>query len=256
MTERAGFLVAAILLASGFVWAARLFLSPDNLSNSSAALLALAVLGAVAVAALGIVLSHGQWARRFGYAVLAGQIALLVTMDFDGFGWVALVVTAAALLATTGPWLDRFLRQLPPADGPPAEAVLLALGLLVTPAADAVAAPAGLTAWHWSAAIATAVVAWSYSQAHVAGLWSARLAVPVVLLVAGLASPPGGLVLLLVVAAGLSALAWTGGAVRAVTPLQPQPADGVAVPPELVPADLLARAGYDERGRRIEKRNG
>lgn len=256
MSTRAGFVAAGALLASGVIWVIRLLVAPGYFADSSGALLGLAILVAASVAALGIVLSRGKWARRLGFVVLAGQVALLVTMDLDGWGWACLVVTAAALVLTAGPWLDGFLRKLPPADGPSLPAILLALGFVLTPAAVALSAPAGLSAWHWLAAVSITVIGWSYSRAHLAGLWAARLGAPVFLVVAALASPPGGLALLVGVAAVLGALAWAGGTARAVMPIEPRPGRGVAVPPQLVPADVLARAGYDERGRRIENHDG
>lgn len=253
MSSRSGFWVAAVVLVGAAVWATRLVLAPDYFADSSGSLLGLSLLAAAAVASLGIVLSHGRWARRLAVVVIAGQAGLAATMDLGVWGWTAVAATALSTVAIAGPWLDAYLRKLPPADAPPAAAVVLALGLVLSPAAVALSAPAGLTAWHWVAAGVLVGAAWSYSRALILGLWAARLLVPATLLIAAAASPAAGLVFLVAVAGSLGGLAWTGGAARAVTPLLPKPGRGVAVPPQLVPAELLAKAGYDESGRRIEK---
>ena len=68
---------------------------------------------------------------------------------------------------------------------------------------------------------------------------------------AALAAPPlGGGIVLVVTGAVLAVLAWHGEASLAVIDLLPRPGGGVAVPPRLVPPDVLRPAGYDEDGRR------
>ena len=50
---------------------------------------------------------------------------------------------------------------------------------------------------------------------------------------------------------GVAWLAWWPATELAVNPIVPR-ADGVAVPPQLVPPDVLTRAGFDDRGRPIK----
>ena len=243
-----GFGAAGLLLLAGALWGLRLIFDPEPLADGAGALVAITMIVAAAVAALGLVLSRGRWARRFGLAVVAAQLALGVALEATVFGWVALAATAGALVLLGGPWLDSFLRQLPPADPPPAAAVALALGLVAVPGFLGLSAPGGVAWTHWAAALGALLTGWAFSRALPVGLWSGRLLVPVLVLGAGLQSPPAGLVGLALLALAIGALAWSPAATRAVHPLVPR-AEGVAIPPQLVPSDLLARAGYDERGR-------
>lgn len=243
-----GFLAAGFVLATGAVWGGRLIIDPAPISDGSAALIAISVVVGAATAALGLVLSRGRWARRVSIGVLAVQLGLTVLLDPAPIGWAALAVTGVALILVAGPWLDGFLRLLPPADPPPLPAVVLALAFVALPGLLGIAAPGGVGAGHWLAALVALATGWAFSRALSVGLWSARLAVPALLVVAALDSPPGGAVVLVAGAVGMAALAWSAPVRRAIHPLVPR-ADGVAVPPQLVPSDLLEQAGYDERGR-------
>ena len=243
-----GFVAAGMVLLSGALWGVRLIFQPEPLSDGAGALVAITMIVMAAVAALGLVLARGRWARRLGGAVVVAQLALAVGLEGTVLGWVALGGTALALILLGGPWLDSFLRRLPPANPPPAAAVTLALGLLAVPGLLGLSAPGGVAWIHWVAALGAMTTGWAFSRALALGLWSARLLVPGLVVAAGFRSPPAGLTGLLALAVAIAALAWSPAATRAVHPLVPQ-ADGVAVPPQLVPSDLLARAGYDERGR-------
>ena len=171
-------------------------------------------------------------------------------MDLGGWGIVALAATTVSIVLVAGPWLDDFLRRLPPAEPIPPAAMALALGLVLVPGALAVSSPGGVEAMHWVAGKVPVVTAWAFARALRTGLWSARLVVPVLLIAAGLSSTVVGTVVALALAITAAALAWSAPVNRAVTPLVAR-ADGVAVPPQLVSPELLARAGFDERGRPV-----
>lgn len=247
-----GFLAAGFVLGSGALWGVRLILQPHPFADGPAALLAISLVVGGAVAALGLVLSRGRWARVVGSTAVAAQLSLAVVLDATIFGWVAVAATATTFVLLGGPWLDTFLRRLPPADPPPLPAVLLALGFVALPGILGVSAPGGTSGAHWIAAMAALLVGWAFARALGVGLWGARLVVPPLLVLAALQSPVGGAVLLVVCAVGVAVLAWSPPVGRAVHPLVAR-ADGVAVPPQLVPSDLLAQAGYDERGRPIPR---
>ncbi|NNF11245.1 MAG: hypothetical protein HKN74_13275 [Acidimicrobiia bacterium] len=247
-----GFIVAASVLVAGIATSVRLLVSPDALADGSAALVAISVMVASAVSVVGLVMVRARWARRLGLGLMAGQLALALTLEFSIAGWVALGATATCLMLLLGPWLDGFLRRLPAADPLPPASMMLAIALVFVPAGAGVSAPAGPRAMHWVAAGAALLVAWGYARAVSAGLWGARLAVPAALVAAAVQSPPGGAVVLVVLGGALAVLAWLPGSAQAVRPLIPS-APGVAVPPELVPPELLAKAGYDERGRPRKK---
>ena len=247
-----GFVVAASLLAAGAVWALRLIFAPELFAASSGATLGLDLLIVSATAGTGMVVSRGRWTRNLGWFLVAVELVLSVIMDLDAWGWVALVATLGTLVLLSGPWLASFLRQLPPTAAPPNAAVFLALGLLLTAGLVAIGTPAGMEPAHWLAAAASVIVALLYSRAMPLGLWAARTLVPLLIAVAAFFSPLLGGLLLGAGAVGMLVLAWSGPAALAVYSLIPTAA-GVAVPPELVPPELLAAAGYDERGRKREE---
>jgi len=105
---------------------------------------------------------------------------------------------------------------------------------------------------HWVAAGWAMVTGWAFGRALNAGLWSARVVVPVLLVAAAIASPFPGSLVLVGAAAAAAGLAWWPATELAVNPIVPQ-ADGVAVPPQLVPPEILSRAGFDDRGRRVDR---
>lgn len=247
-----GFIVAASVLLAGIAGSVRLLAAPDRFADGSAALIAISLMLASAVVAVGLVLVRGRWARRLGLGLIVGQLVLALVLELNPAGWVALTASAVSLALLLGPWLDGFLRQLPVAEPLPPASMLLAIGLVFVPAGLGLSVPAGPRASHWVAAGMALVVAWGYSRALAAGLWGARLAVPAALATAAFQSPPAGAALLVALGAGTLALAWSPGGTQAVRPLIPA-ARGITVPPELVPPGLLAEAGYDDRGRPRKK---
>ncbi|NNF86911.1 MAG: hypothetical protein HKO82_06275 [Acidimicrobiia bacterium] len=248
-----GFIASASVLLAGFAWGLRLINAHSPLADGSAALLALSVVVAAAVATLGLVLARGQWARRLALGLLAFQVAMSAVLDLGAWGIIALAATAASIVLVAGPWLDRFLRRLPPAEPIPPAAMMLGLGLVLVPGLLAVSSPGGVEVMHWVAGLGSLATAWAFARALRMGLWSARIVVPLLLIGAALASNVAGTVVALGLAITSVALAWSAPVNRAVTPLLAR-ADGVAVPPQLVPPELLARAGYDDRGRPIPRK--
>jgi len=243
-----GFIASASVLVAGFVWGLRLINAAAPFDGGSGALLGVSLVVAAAVATLGLVVARGRWARRMALGLLAVQAGLAVAMDLAGWGILALAATAASIVLVAGPWLDRFLRRLPPAEPIPPAAMALGLGLVVVPGILAVTSPGGVEEVHWAAALFSLVTAWAFARALRVGLWSARVVVPLLLIAAAAASTLVGALVAVAMAVSAAALAWSAPVNRAVTPLLAR-ADGVAVPPQLVPPELLARAGYDDRGR-------
>lgn len=219
------FVAAGALVVAAAAWLLELtFVRGGPFASDSGALLGIDLLLLSAVAAIGVLLVHARWARRLAYGALAAEGALAVVMPIGPWWWAGLAGTAAALMAVSGPWLDGWVRKLPSAAGPPAQAVLLALGLVTLPGLVALSSPAGLTVWHWLFTALGLTVLWAYSRAHRAGLWVARL-LPLLALPPALASPWGGAALLIGGTAVLARLAWTEPALLAVAPLVPGKAD-------------------------------
>jgi hypothetical protein len=247
-----GFIASGSVMLAGFVWGLRLISAPGPFADSSGALLAIGLVVVSAVSSLGMILSRGRWARRLGVAVLATEVVLALVMDLDQWGVIALAATLPAIGLVAGPWLDGFLRRLPPSEPIPPAAVALGLGLLAVPGLLALSSPGGIEVIHWVVAVLALATAWAFARALRVGLWSARVVIPIALVGAALASSPRGLLLGLALAVTCAVLAWSEPVDRAVTPLLATAA-GVAVPPELVPPDLLAKAGYDDRGRPVKR---
>lgn len=248
-----GFVASVSVLLAGFVWGLRLMNASAPMAGDSGALLGLSLVIAAAVATLGLVLARGRWARRLALGLLAFQVGLSIVMDLDGWGIGSLGVTAVSIVLVAGPWLDGFLRRLPPAEPIPPAAMTLGLGLVLVPGLLAAASPGGVDGAHWAAALLSLITAWAFARALRLGLWSARLVVPLLLVAAGLVSTLAGTLMAFALAIAGCALAWAPSVNRAVTPLLAR-AEGVAVPPELVSPELLARAGYDDRGRPVQRK--
>jgi hypothetical protein len=244
-----GFVVAASVLVASFVWSGRLILAPTELAEDASILAALGVLLLGIVSSLGIVLSRGQWTRYLALALVAALAVLGVFLPLDGWGWSTLVITAIALFLLVGPWLDGFLRRLPPADAPPPAATALGLGLVAAPLVVALAAPGGLHPLHWTAAGVCVGSGWFFARALPGAVLIVRTLPPVALAGAAAVNTAYGIVATGLLALSVTGLAWRRDASLAVNPLAPRPASGLSVPAELVPIELLAAAGYDERGR-------
>ncbi|OFW66627.1 MAG: hypothetical protein A2Z12_08320 [Actinobacteria bacterium RBG_16_68_21] len=201
------------------------------------------------VASAGMLLARGRWAAPTGAAIALTWIGVALANPLDALALAALAAAAAALAAALGPWLRRWLRHFPRADGPPPAAVVILLTLLATPVVAAFAAPggipvAGVALSIWSVALAVAV-----ARAALGSLSAIRVLHPALALVAAIgAGLPGGLAIG-AVGAATAALAWRRDVRIALAPAAPQRSSAVAIPPELVPPDILEAAGLDDTGR-------
>lgn len=249
---RAPFAVTALLVLAAVGRSAELLLDPDPFAAGPAVVLAASMTAGALIAATGILVARGRWARTAGLVVAAAALGLGAVEPLDPAGIVLLAASGVALAGLAGPWLARgWLRHLPSADGPPAAAVALVLGLMALPGLVALSRPAGLGALDWALVAAAPVLGWALGRGHPAALWAIRLALPALALAAGIAAGlPGGPV---IAVAGLAAggAAWIGAVSRSVSPLTPERVPAVPFPPELVPGDVLRAAGFDERGRRV-----
>ncbi|NNC93584.1 MAG: hypothetical protein HKN80_13960, partial [Acidimicrobiia bacterium] len=148
-----GFIASASVMLAGVMWGLRLINAPGPFAESSGALLAVGLVLISAVSSLGMALARGVWARRVGAAVLAAQVALALVMDLDGWGMTTLAATLLAIGLIAGPWLDGFLRRLPPSEPIPSAAMALGLGLVAVPGVLAASSPGGIEAAHWVAGV-------------------------------------------------------------------------------------------------------
>ena len=247
--QRSPVVIAATVVLASLAWALVLAFGSGPFAGSSAALLAGDLLVVGTVVAVGIVLSRGRWTRRAALVLLGGQAATGVVFEVDGWWMAAVMLSALAIGSVSGPWLARWLRRLPRADGPPPRAVSLSLGLMALPALVAVTAPEGVLAGGWVLSAFSLIAAWTYSQAWLPALWAVRVGLPVFGIVAGAGLPWIGILVLGLGVVILTALAWSPDVRRAAMTPTPAPVDLIPIPPELAPPEILEAAGLDDRGR-------
>lgn len=245
---RRALIATSVLLVSTVAWMTDLVTSPGPFSPDAGALLGADLVVVGAVAATAITLGHARWALRTGVTTATAGLALALVLPVDGPWVVAVAASGTALVLLTARWTGAIVRGRPAAAGPPREAVLLSLLLLVLPGVAALLGWRGLGPAHWLVVVAAVAGLFVYTRALPGALVAVRWAMPAVLVVATVLDRGPARVAWLVAAAAVGGLAWRPGVRLAVRPLARQ---GTAVPilPELVPQDVLDAAGVDERGR-------
>lgn len=245
-------LTAALVAGfTGTVGLVHLAIDPTPFDEQRSLLVAsgMAILTLVVIA--GVLLARGRWSRWAALALGAAWLGIAARGDLDVGGLVVIVGGATMVAISAGPWLPRWLRHRPAADGPPPSAVALLLSLLAMPAVIGLSGPEpGLTEWLgalWALLLATGV-----SRALPAALWAGRILHLPMLIAVGvsLGLPSGSAVVLL--GAAQTALLWRRDVHLAVSPLLPPPSGSVPIPPELVDPAILREAGYDDRGTPLE----
>lgn len=238
-------LFALSLLCSGLIAASRIWTITEE--GPPGAVMATTLIILVAVAIIGMLVGHARWARRLGIG-LAGLGLLVVGLgEVDGWWWPGVLSAAVALGGLIGPGMKGTVRDLAPALGPPPQAVLLPLALMGAPAAVVLTRLDGIDRWAWLAIGCCWGSAALYAKAGWGGLTAVRALVPLTLATSAV-GPPIPAVVDLTLAGAVLALAWTVNARVAIRPLV-QPGSRKPILPEMVPADLMDRAGYDSRGR-------
>jgi hypothetical protein len=238
-------LFALSLLCSGLIAASRIWTMTE--SGSRAAVIATTVIVLQAVAVIGMLVGHARWARRLAIGLAVLGLVVVGLGEFDGWWWPGVLSAAVALGGLIGPGMKGTVRDLAPALGPPPQAVVLPLVLMAAPGLVAVTRPDGIDGWAWLAIGCCWAAAALYAKAGWGGLTAVRALAPLALATSAV-GPPVPAVVDLTVAGAVLALAWTANARVAIRPLV-QPGSRKPILPEMVPADLMDRAGYDSRGR-------
>jgi hypothetical protein len=207
------------VVAAAIAWTLHLGAAPDPFAAASGLMLAAGLVVFSLVDATGLLLSRGRWSRRLGLALAAAGGGIFVGTDGSLVGGVAVLLSGAALLGLTGPWLDGWIRQRPAAEGPGPWPLGVVFGSLALLPAVGIAAPARLTAWHLLLGLSGIALAWGYGRAQLWGLWAIRLGLPLLALPAVLAGPLAGGLLLVALVAGIVVASWTRHARLAVVPL-------------------------------------
>lgn len=238
-------LFALSLLCSGLIAATRIWTMTG--AGPRQAVMATTLVTLVAVAVVGMLIGHARWARRLAIGLAVLGLLAVGAGEVDAWWWPGVMSAAVALAGLIGPGMKGTVRDLAPALGPPPQAVLLPLVLLAAPGLVALTRPDGIDAWAWLAVGCCWASAALYAKAGWGGLTMVRLVAPTSLAISAVGSALSAAVDL-AVAAAVVALAWTVNARVAIRPLV-QPGSRKPILPEMVPADLLDRAGYDSRGR-------
>lgn len=202
------------------MWSLAVATRPDDpFSTDAGVLVSIGLLAFSLIAAVGLLLPRGRWARNLARALLLGEALLAAAVPLAGWAVPALVATAVSVVGIQGKWLDGWLRRLPAAEGPGLKAMLFALGAIALVPVVGLAAPGGVEIRQGLLGAMGVLIAWGYSKAHVWALWAGRVVLPVVAVVAASASGFPGAIALLAAGFSLTYLAWTKDARLAISPL-------------------------------------
>jgi len=229
--------IAGLFAAAELAWAIRLGLSPDPFSPGAATLMIAGVVAYTAIALVGMLLVRAPWARWLALVVV---MATLIVGSLGGITDVlsvgAVVLSLLAIGGLAGPWLRIWLRQRPGA-GAGAAAVALPLAAIGAPPLAGFASVVATTPAALVLAATGPVLAWAYARGFRWGLWGLRVALPIVALIAAIASATW-IAATGFVAFGLAVaiLAWLPGAADALSPVHaPLPPPRTRQHPEVAP---------------------
>jgi hypothetical protein len=211
--------IAALVMATGLAWTIHLIVAPEPWAVDSAFAIALGTLVFSIVAMSGLLLSRGRWTRYFANGLIAAELLILLVADFEPWLLVAVVGSVLSLVGLNGPWLKGWLRERPAAGSPGVIPLGLAIGAFALVPLVGLASPSGLEYAHGILAAVGILSSWGYIKGYMWALWLLRIALPLLATVAATASPPGGFIIMVVVALGFAWSAWTEDARLAVDPL-------------------------------------
>ena len=213
-------LIAFSLVLGASLWSLALATRPDEpFSTDAVVLVTIGLLAFSVIAAVGLLLPRGRWARNLARALLIGEVLLAAVAPLAGWAIAALAMTGVSLVGIQGKWLDGWLRRLPAADGPGLKAMLYALGAIALVPAVGLAAPGGVEIRQGLLGAVGVLIGWGYSKAQLWALWVGRLLLPIVTVGAAVASEPLGAVALLIVGFSMTYLAWSEETRLAISPL-------------------------------------
>lgn len=213
-------LIAVSLVLGASLWSLAISTRADDpFSTDAAVLVSIGLLSFAVIAAIGLLLPRGRWARNLARALLIGEALLGAAVPLSGWAIPALVATGGSLVGIQGKWLDGWLRRLPAADGPSLKAILYVLGAIALVPAIGLAAPGGVEIRQGLLGALGVLIAWGYSKAQIWALWAGRLLLPAVTVLAAVNSDPLGAVALLIIGLALTYLAWTEAVRLAISPL-------------------------------------
>lgn len=242
-------LLSALPLTAILTWLASLMVDPGSYKPSSVLILGIGWLIVGTVATVGMVLAGGRWTQRALVALMGTTLLVGLARPVDAWSIVGFALSAAGLAALFSPQLERGMRKLVSADGPPTKAVILVLLTLSYPLALGLI-PVPTNGWVTIVALLGPAIAYAYSRVIRGGLASIRFVLPTVGLALAypMGLPHGAAVVALSVA--VATLAWSKEVALAFRP-PVEKGTSYPIPPELAPTEILDGARIDESGRRI-----
>jgi hypothetical protein len=171
------------------------------------------------IAAVGLLIPRGRWARNLARGLLCVEVLLAAATPLRGWAIAALIATGLGIVGVQGRWLNGWLRRLPSATGPGLEPILFILGLLALVPVIGFASPGGVIFRQGVLGAVGIVTAWGYGKANLWALWSGRVLILPLAILAATAASIGGATLILAVGTAVTWLAWTKEARLAVSPL-------------------------------------
>ena len=216
-------LIALTLVVSAALWSLVIAVNPDEpFALDAGVVVSIGLLMFSLIAAVGLLMPRGRWARNLARALLIAEAALAVVSPLSGWAIPALLATAAGVVGIQGRWLEGWLRRLPAADGPGLKPILFLLGALALVPAIGVGSPSGLEFRQGVLGAAGIVIAWGYSKANLWALWLGRIAMLPLSLLAAWPAPPLGRVFIVACGLAMTWLAWATETRLAISPLLDQ----------------------------------
>lgn len=241
--------VALIVTGASLVGVAVLAVATAPLRGDAAALFSAGAILLTLVAVSGILLARSRWAPRLAVGIAATWVVVGSILETP-WGMLVSAAGAAGIGALTGPWLDRWLRRLPRADGVPPAAVVALLTLVGTPATVGLAATSGVHPAGWGLAAWSVALALLLGRGVPGSLAAARLIHPLATVGTGIAAGLPTAIPMVLSGVLVSAACWRREVGLAVAPIVPVVASAFRLPPELAPEEVLSAAGADRSGRR------
>lgn len=222
--SRMPFVIATSVMAAGLAWTIHLVVSPDPWATDSAIAIAIGTLVYSIAAMAALLLSRGRWTRYFAAILLCLELLIVLVADLEGWLIAAVALSAVALAGLGGPWFKGWLRERPAAGSPGYQPMAIVIGSFGLVPLVGLASPSGLEPPHGVLGAIGILLAWGYMKGGVWALHSLRFGLPLVAALAAIASPVGGMLILIAAGGGLTYLAWTAEARLAVDPMPELPA--------------------------------
>lgn len=212
--------IAVLIVVGASLWSLAISTRPgDPFGTDAAVMVSIGLLIFSVIAAIGLLLPRGRWARNLARVLLAGELVLATAVPLAGWAIAGLLATAAGVVGIQGRWLDGWLRRLPTADGPGLKPMVFALGTIALVPLIGLASPGGVDIRQGLLGALGVVLAWGYSKANMWALWAGRLALPIITVVAASSAPALGAVAILIVGFVLTYVAWAEETRLAISPL-------------------------------------